>query len=247
MKWVCPNFRRVVERLVDCRIQETGGIRGHGELIGRGWIWTHHWRSHETSADGSCSTACDERTNEWRKQSQSPPFFLQKGADNKHLYEVLSMKIWFTPTWDWPRKKLKKTRSNRTMFYLFDRIFEIIFRKYTSIHCFFAYELICCQTLMKHTFYIKWPMVTMIFPVLLSFHIQQPASRTVQNQTTSWVRQTGLACQKHKPPETTPFIDISNFKRYTKTIQVWLVRKHIHREYRSIELHLVHLTLHIFG
>ena len=51
-------FRRVFERLVDCYIKETDGIRRNGDQSGRGWPWTHHRISDETSADGSSLSAC---------------------------------------------------------------------------------------------------------------------------------------------------------------------------------------------
>ena len=35
-------IRRIVERLVDCCIQETDGIRRHGDQSGGGWSLTHH-------------------------------------------------------------------------------------------------------------------------------------------------------------------------------------------------------------
>ena len=46
-------FRHVVERLEDCCIQEIDGILSNDDQTGRGWPWTHHRISHETSADGS--------------------------------------------------------------------------------------------------------------------------------------------------------------------------------------------------
>ena len=45
--------RHLVERLVDCCIQETDGIRRDDDQSGRGWPWTHHQIPHKTSADGS--------------------------------------------------------------------------------------------------------------------------------------------------------------------------------------------------
>ena len=41
------TFRPVVERLVDCCVQETNEIRGHNDYNGRGWSWNHHRKSHE--------------------------------------------------------------------------------------------------------------------------------------------------------------------------------------------------------
>ena len=50
--------RRVVERLVDCCIQETDGIRRHDDQSGRDRSWTHHRMSDESSADGPSLGAC---------------------------------------------------------------------------------------------------------------------------------------------------------------------------------------------
>ena len=66
-------FSNVVERLVDCCIKETDEICAHDTQRGRGWHWTHHRISHETSADGSNLWAClpkcgggsDDRESVW--------------------------------------------------------------------------------------------------------------------------------------------------------------------------------------
>ena len=51
-------FCRVIERIVDCCIQETDGICRHSDHCGRGWDWTQHRISPETSASGSGFRAC---------------------------------------------------------------------------------------------------------------------------------------------------------------------------------------------
>ena len=60
--WNCNGHARlscrVVERLVDCSIQEIDGIRGPGDQSSRAWPWTHHWISYEISANGSSSGVC---------------------------------------------------------------------------------------------------------------------------------------------------------------------------------------------
>ena len=62
-------FYHVVERLVDCCIQEIYGIRGPGGQGGRSWAWIHHQIWHATSADGSSFGACcgssDDQDSVW--------------------------------------------------------------------------------------------------------------------------------------------------------------------------------------
>ena len=60
-------YRSVLEMLVDCCFQETDAIRPHNHQRVRGWPWTHHRTSHETSAGGTCLPTCGG----WRDDQKS--------------------------------------------------------------------------------------------------------------------------------------------------------------------------------
>ena len=51
-------YRRVVQRLGDCCMQETDWIRENIKHSGRRLTWTHHRISHESNANGSSFEAC---------------------------------------------------------------------------------------------------------------------------------------------------------------------------------------------
>ena len=53
--WV---YSQPLQRLVDCCIKKTDGIRGHGDQSCKSRPWTHHRISHETTADRSSFGAC---------------------------------------------------------------------------------------------------------------------------------------------------------------------------------------------
>ena len=75
-------FRHVVERLVDCCIQEIDGIGWYDDQNGKGLPWTHHQISDDASADGFSLGAC--LSTAAMMMSQSVASFWMSWVINSH-------------------------------------------------------------------------------------------------------------------------------------------------------------------
>ena len=103
-------FRRVVERLEGCSIQERDGTTGHDDWGGRDSPWTHHRRSHATSADSSSFGACPSTCNSGSDDKESVMGIgLVVLNDIQLLLNVLGpcghrqgvQFVWSAPPWSW--------------------------------------------------------------------------------------------------------------------------------------------------
>ena len=107
-------FRCVVERLVDCCIQETDGIRRNDDQSGRGWPWTHHRILDENSADGSSFWACLPKYVDGSDDDESVwGIGLDVLSDIQPLLNVLGscgqqqgvQFAWSAPSWFWTTER----------------------------------------------------------------------------------------------------------------------------------------------
>ena len=116
-------IRHVAERLLDCCIPETDGIRGHDDQSGRGWHWTRHRISHETSADGSSFGACMPTCGSGIDYDESVcGIILDVSSDIQLLLNALGpcghrqviQVAWLAPPWPWTLRKKKNLPPQET-------------------------------------------------------------------------------------------------------------------------------------